>query len=501
MRFIIFRVLVPLWVFCGLCLGVVPESGGTTFGARSTPSPFDLDSAKNRQQRALINIPQDDDMDINEAPRDTNELLTQIESLTKDSTNAVGLLDLLNAAENNHSLQAQMLTAESNRKLAAVAKAAFLPRFDIDYGYQYNYSSLKGFSHPFNPSANLMEFGQMGNYQTQVANARFSLDLFSGFSTINMIRERNASYRSSVADLEYARQSIYLQVIQQYYSYFNNLSQLLALKRQLEEVQSDLKRVEQLYSAGLSTIDDLESMRSQMHSSEYQIASMTRNVEENILMLKYLTNIEFDGLKREDINTPTIRDDLDRQDIVSLREQVNVLKFQNKQQHYYPTISLSDTYTLRLQNPAYVNQNSFYQIMYPTHANVLSLTVTLKIFDDIGLTFQKQSLRLSQLAQEKQLAYKQAEKTKDELLYRKALDVARSQIASSEASLRSANISFENVRKRYNNQLVNFTDYLRALTTKYDAEATYNQDLNNYELQKANYIFYSGQQMQDFIKK
>ena len=56
------------------------------------------------------------------------------------------------------------------------------------------------------------------------------------------------------------------------------------------------------------------------------------------------------------------------------------------------------------------------------------------------------------------------------------------------------------MRKKYNNQLVNFTDYLRALSTKYNAEATYNQALNNYELQKANYIFYSGQQIQEYIK-
>ena len=429
-----------------------------------------------------------------------NELLKQIDDLTKDSTQKVGLRDLLSGADNNYSLQAQMLQAESNKKIASVAKAAFLPRLDVDYGYQHNYKTID----------NMMQFGNFGNYQAQAANARFSLDLFSGFSTINMIREKNAAYRSSVADVEYTKQSIYLQVIQQYYSYFNNLSQLLSLKRQLDQVRADLVRIQKLYDSGLSTIDDLESLRSQVSSSEYQIADMRLSVEQNILMLKYLTNIDFDGLKREDLTTPALKDNLERQDIISLKEQINALKYQNKQQHYYPIVTLSDTYTWQIQKPEYVtnlskfgsdpSMSSFYQRMFPTHANTIGLSVTLKVFDDIGVSFQKQALRLSQLAQEKQLAYKQAEKTKDEMLYRKTLEVARSKILSAEASLKSANISFDNVRKKYNNQLVNFTDYLRALSTKYNAEATYNQALNNYELQKANYIFYSGQQIQEYIK-
>ena len=218
-------------------------------------------------------------------------------------------------------------------------------------------------------------------------------------------------------------------------------------------------------------------------------------------MLKYLTNLEFDGLTREELLTPAIKTDIERQDIVALKEQVKSLSYQNKQYNYYPTITLSDTYTYQIQKPGYASGGGFYAIMFPTHTNVISVTATLKIFDDIGLSLQKQYMKINQLAQEKQLAYKQSEKTKDEALYRKRLEVAQSQIQSAEASLKSAVISFENIHKKYTNQLVNFTDYLRALSTRYDAEATYNQSLNNYELQKANYIFYSGQQIQDYIKQ
>lgn len=482
----------------GIALLLCAYAYGLSFQA--TPPPPLESSVSVDVSTAPLSEPTKTPATQDEPALGVNELLKQIDDLTKDSAQKVGLRDLLSGADNNYSLQAQMLQAQSNKKIASVAKAAFLPRFDVDYGYQHNYKTIN----------NMMQFGNFGNYQTQAANARFSLDLFSGFSTINMIREKNATYRSSVADVEYTKQSIYLQVIQQYYSYFNNLSQLLSLKRQLDQVRADLVRIQKLYDSGLSTIDDLESLRSQVSSSEYQIADMRLSVEQNILMLKYLTNIDFDGLKREDLTNPALKDNLERQDIISLKEQINALKYQNKQQHYYPIVTLSDTYTWQIQKPEYVtnpskfgsdpSMASFYQRMFPTHANTIGVSVTLRVFDDIGVSFQKQALRLSQLAQEKQLAYKQAEKTKDEMLYRKTLEVARSKILSAEASLKSANISFDNVRKKYNNQLVNFTDYLRALSTKYNAEATYNQALNNYELQKANYIFYSGQQIQEYIK-
>ena len=46
----------------------------------------------------------------------------------------------------------------------------------------------------------------------------------------------------------------------------------------------------------------------------------------------------------------------------------------------------------------------------------------------------------------------------------------------------------------------NFVDYLQSLTKKFEAESTYNQALNNYEMQKAYYIYYSGQDLQEHIK-
>ena len=78
--------------------------------------------------------------------------------------------------------------------------------------------------------------------------------------------------------------------------------------------------------------------------------------------------------------------------------------------------------------------------------------------------------------------------------------MAKEQISSAEVSLLSANLSYDNMKKRYEANLVTFTEYLQALSTKYDAESMLIQDLNNYEIQKAGYIFYSGQNLNDYIE-
>lgn len=422
------------------------------------------------------------DLSITSDSKDPS-IYSEIQKLSSKSVHSVGLQDLLKGADTNYSLQSKMLTVEQSKKNRTIAQISFLPTFNLDYTFQNNNRDTI----------------QYKNYNTQTFNAKLNLDLFSGFSTINSIREKSATYRSSVADAEYTRQNIYLQVIQQYYQYFDNVSQLLSLQRKLEQINSDISRVSKLYEQGLSTIDDLESLKAQGSLSQYQISDVQLSIEQNKLMLEYLTNMNFDTLQRDNISNP-VYEIKERKDLTSLKEQIKALHYQNKQLNYYPTVSFFDTYTYNLQLPQYILANPLLAPTFPQGQNIAGLTVSLKLFDDVGLTLQKQYMKLGQLANEKNLLYKQAEQKKDEKLYRKSLEIARAKVASSEASLKSATISYQNIKKKYDAQLVNFTDYLQALSTKFDAEATYNASLNNYELQKANYIFYSGQKIQDYIK-
>lgn len=400
-----------------------------------------------------------------------------------EKKSGIGLSELLKEADSNYALQAKILNTEQAKKNHTISKVSFIPTLNIDYTFQNNDRDTSIFS----------------NYNTQVLNAKLKFEVFSGFSTINLIKERAAIYRSNVADMEHTKQSIYLQVIQQYYGYFNNLARLNSLQKKLEQIRCDIARASKLYEQGLTTIDNLESLNAQGFLSEYQISDVKLSIEQNKLMLEYLTNKPFDNLIHNKIITPAY-EIKERNDLTALKEQVNAQIYQNKQLNYFPTISVFNTYSYNIELPQYVLANPLLAPTFPKGQNVFGVTVTLKVLEDIGLTIQKQYMRLGQLASQKTLTYKQLEQKKDEMLYRKSLESSKAKINSAAASLKSAIISYSNIKKKYDAQLATFAEYLQAISVRFDAEATYNESLNNYEMQKANYIFYSGQKIQDYIK-
>ncbi|MCE3039291.1 TolC family protein [Helicobacter anatolicus] len=413
---------------------------------------------------------------------DTN-ILADIKEFQKKAVKKYTLQELIKAADTNYSLQAKALATLQSKKDVTIAKlGAAMPRLDASYSFNNNARNT-----------------QMNSvYNTQTANATFKYNVFNGLADYNAIREKNANYLANVADEKYTKESVYLQVTQNYYGYFDNVSRLISLQKKLQQIKEDVKRVQQLYLQGLAPIDDLESLKAQASLSEYQIADARLSVEQNKLMLEYLTNLKVEGLLFTRIQMPQLQIQ-ERGDLTALQEQINMQIFKNKQLNYYPVIDLTDTFTYNIQKPSFA-KGSLASI-YPDIQNTIGFTVSLKILDDVGLSFQKQSLKIAQLSNEKLLAYKKLEQKKDVELYKKTLEIAQKQIQSARDNLKSANIAYANKKKKYEANLITFTDYLQALSTKFDAESTFNQSVNNFEFQKANYIFYSGQKIKDYIKE
>lgn len=173
--------------------------------------------------------------------------------------NALSLADLIKNANNNYSLQAARLQVAQALKNHAIAKAKFLPTLSGSYTFNHRNRNT-----PFYP-----------NYSMQLLDTKLTLNLFNGFSDVNGVRQQAASYRSSSANMEYTKQSIYLQVVQQYYQYFNNMAQLVAYKERLAELQFNLKRIRRLYDQGLVAIDELESAKAQSALSENDITNIS----------------------------------------------------------------------------------------------------------------------------------------------------------------------------------------------------------------------------------
>lgn len=398
--------------------------------------------------------------------------------LPKSSQEAIGLRELFKRAKKNYQLIAKddgIAQADAER-LSALLE--FGPTFSMKYDYRYQTTpSIGGGSY----------YG--GNGASVTAN----WELYSGFSTLNKVKQKEALHRGSIADRNFTEQNLYLQIIQQYYAYFTNYSNLISLQQKKKLLQNNVERLKELYSSGLTTIDDLESLKAEASLTDYQIAQKELEVEQNRLNLSLLTNSEVVEIQREDLRFPDINTRAERSDIVALQEQAISIDYQRRQLSYAPKINLyntfsyNDTFGDAIRKSAEKNQN------------IVGVSVSMSL-DSLSLFKRKEAIGLSQMKALKELSYKKEEQKRDIELYKKSLDIARIKVNSAEAGLKSATLTFDNVSKRYDAQLVNYVDYLNALSQKFTAEATYVESLNNYEMQKANFAFFSGQDLEKHIR-
>ena len=405
---------------------------------------------------------------------DINQLLPQ------SNEKSVDLKNLLERAKKNYQLIAKGdgIAKAKVEKISALLE--FGPTISANYNYQYQ----------TNPAINNRKEYYGGNQ----AGVTVNWELYSGFSTINKVKQKDALYQSAIADKNFTEQNLYLQIIQQYYAYFTNYSNLVSLKQKKKLLQSNVERLQKLYVSGLTTIDDLESLKAEASLTDYQIAQKELDIEQNRLNLSLLTNSEVEQIIRNELNYPNVQIKKERADIISLMAQVQSIDFQKRQISYAPKINFYNTFSY-----GDIFGSSSIPRTQEKIQNVVGISVSMTL-DSFSLLKQKEAIALSQLQAFKELAYKKEEQKKDILLYEKSLKTAKIKIKSAQAGLRSAIITFENVSKRYDAQLVTYVDYLNALSQKFTAEATYVESLNNYEMQKANFAFYSGQDLSQYVQ-
>ncbi|RAX54744.1 hypothetical protein CCY99_03000 [Helicobacter sp. 16-1353] len=441
-----------------------------------------LDSIYSNNINENINIPLDDVFIPTIAP-DTQ--IKDILDVYEDSTDVLNLKELLDKAKDNYNLQAKDIAIQEAEATRSSVYGRYLPSLDLGYNLNITKRNINGWQ----PTNNMHS-----------AQASANWVLFDGASREFSLLSNNALIRAAIADKGYSQETLFLQVISSYYQYFSIKGQIIAMEQKKINIAANVARIQVLYDAGLQTIDALEALKAELSSTEYQLETLRLNFEQIKLQLSLYTNIDVEKLKRDEIYNPEFKE-IQSLNITMQEEQAQSAEYQIGTITYWPTISLFDTFTWNFNGNSNISgeQGLLMSYNYPRQQNVFGVSVTWNIFSGFSTNRQKEALRLTHLRLQKGIAYAKEEQKSNIKFYKKSIEAALSQIKSAEASLKSASISFDNVAEKYNAQLVNYNDYLDALSTKYDAEATFIQSLNNYELQKANYIFYSGQTLLDYV--
>ncbi len=450
--------------------GLVIEKSGTMYD-----NTLDIDIHQNADSRSF------DDIFVPVLSPDSS--IKDVLDVYEDTTGVLSLKDLLNKAGDNYTLQAKDIAIQEAKATRASVYGRYLPSLDI--GYSFN-SSRRNVS-SWQPSTNIHS-----------ANASVNWVLFDGASREFSLLSNNALIRAAIADKGYSQEVLFLQVVSAYYDYFTLKGQIIAMEQKKINIAANVARLQVLYDAGLETIDALEALKAELSLTEYQLENLKLNFQQIRLQLSLYTNTDVNKLKLDSILMPKYNQNQSL-NITMQEEQAQSVEYQIGTLTYWPTISLFDTFTWNFKTNVNSSGNALLSYNYPKEQNVFGVSVTWNIFNGFTTNRQKEALRLQNLRLKKGIEYAKNEQSNNIKFYKSAINAALSQIRSAEASLKSASISFENISQKYNAQLVNYNDYLDSLSAKYNAEATYIQSLNNYELQKANYIFYSGQMLSEYV--
>lgn len=412
---------------------------------------------------------------------------SEIKDMLDKYDSSEGVLDLkslLLKAKDNYQMQAKDLAVEQAKATRDSVIGRYLPSLDVGY----NFNLIK--SYPQN--------AWQKSLNTHQAQASATWTIFDGATREYSLLSNNALLRAAIADKGYSEQSMFLQTISLYYQYFSLKGQMIATEQKKINIAANVARIEILYKAGLQPLDALERLKSELSSTEYELETIKLNFEQTKLQLSLLANDNIENLKLVPIKTPEDKE-IQSLNITMQEEQALSYDYQAGTITYFPTISLFDTYSWNFKNNAESLLGASAYSSYPKHQNVFGVTVSWNLFNGFTTNRQKEALKLSSLMAYKNIAYAKEEQKNNIKFYKRSILAAQSQINSARAALNSARTSFETVAQKYQAQLVSYNDYLDSLIARYSAESTYIQSLNNYELQKANYIFYSGQMLLDYI--
>lgn len=415
-----------------------------------------------------------------------------IDSLDKydDNSGVLGLKDLLLKAENNHTLQAKDLAIDAARANRDSIIGSYLPSIDVGYGFSSTTSKIGG--------------SWIRNLNAQNLNASANWVLFDGASREFRMASNNALIRAAIADKGYSTEAVFLQVASLYYQYFSLKGQILAMEQKKINIEANLARIQVLYNAGLQTLEALEALKAELSSTIYQLQNLETSFNQIKMQLSLFSNFEVDKLKLDSVNDPQLRQ-IQSLNITMQEEQAQSLEHQINTFSYFPSIIFYDNYAWNFHNNAakvYGNDpiySSFVSRQFPKHQNTFGINVVWNIFSGFSTNRMRESMRLSSLQAHKMIAYAKIEQDNNVKFYKQSIDSAKLQVQSAKDALDSSILSFKNVEEKYRANLVGYNEYLDSLTMRYNAESMYINALNNYELQKANYIFYSGQKLLDYI--
>lgn len=392
---------------------------------------------------------------------------------------AEGLGTLIERLQNNDSLQSAIFDEQKSGVQKDSTLAAYSPKLEAIGTY---YKKASGTS--FEPT------------ETKSGELKASMLLFDGLKRESRYGAAKKNAEAYAYKTKYTKQTLMLDTIREYYSYFDSKAALEAVKFKQSELDEHIKKLTILVENGLSTKDTLQAVIAAKKDAEFEEANILLAIENSLLKLELYSNSKVDTLEYAKLRELDAKESGERNDIKADKLSVESLKSAEGQSTYLPT--------LEIQNSRKYQKYSSYEDMggkqkLPTYNNEFTAQLTFTIFDFGLIKKEREIARLETLSAAKRLSYKQNSAKIEARLKTSEYEAAKRKYEAAKSSLEATTTTYEFTKKRFDASLVGYTDYLTELTKRQDALSRARSAENNVEIKKAELALALGIDIQNLI--
>jgi outer membrane protein len=390
------------------------------------------------------------------------------------------LNELLNLAEQNKQVEASRYSLEASKEKEYATKSGYMPNLTL------------GATQTFNQESNMF-----AAEKDTTGTATLAFTIYDGGKREASFEQQQALVKSATFSLASVQNNISLDVIYYYYNYLSTLANKESTLKKMEQLEAERNRLEKFLSVGAITDDELQKIVSSIEQTKVDLLTLDNTLNNISNTLEYLTGEQVSVEKgstiayKEDMNNEENK----RLDILALEESVQSNKSEIKmaKSPNLPTIALQNTYSKHDFDYPVATENLKEQ-------NSVQLSMQWKIFDFASTSSNAQAAYLNYLSKNSELSYA---KYKAKASFKNAQNSYKTSLAKIEAAkakLQASEMTYELVKKKFQQGIVNNVSYLDALSDKFNSNSQLQTALNEVEYQKAVLLYEMGENIKGAIQ-
>ena len=390
------------------------------------------------------------------------------------------LEELVNLSIQNKLVDSSIQNLDSIKDEYRSVKSGYLPSLDVGAGHSIT----------DNETASLAK-------NSSKAYASLNYVLYDGGKKSDIYDSYESTIKSADESVLALKNEIALNVINYYYDYLSNISKKEAKIKEIEQLDSQLQRLSRFLDAGTTTEDEVQKIISRLENAKVVLQEIELNMQTIVHNLEYITGQEVNIQSGSSISEFKSDNEKDlRFDLKSIEFdlQTKLANSRSEKSAYLPTITLDNTYT-------YYDNN--YEGNYSNdleHQNILSANLKWNLFSFGETKYKYESKYKEYLSEKSKFEYEKNKADTDLKLALKAYDISKLKIKSAEANVKAADATFDVIKSKYENGLIDNVAFLESLSEKSDALSQLKTSQNELEIKKANIIYHSGKKLQEYIK-